>query len=536
MNYDNSNENKLRYIAYVRKSTEDEEKQVLSKEAQKAKIEERFPDLKIVAWLDESKSAFEPGKREVFKEVLQMIDDGKADAIVAWHPDRLSRNEVDASDITYRIRRNVIKDLKFANYTFDNSPEGIMMLQLTMSQSQYFSAKLSKDVKRGNEQKRKNGGISGRAPEGYLNDRIKKTVYPDPERWHHLRWAVEEMLKGERSVPAILDELTNVRGYRTLKRNKRGGGKLCRSALYRVFTSVRSAGWIEEPTNREIRYKAAPPFVPLMTEDEFDRIQDLLGSKAAKKFATRRQFALRGLVLCGECGCMVTAQEQQKRRKDGTAKTYVYYHCTLKSSKVKCSQKYYVREEDLYKQCEELLNSYDLAPELYQWSMEALNEMLQQEMPDRQRIQYTQGKVIADIEAQLDRLLDMSTRGLVDEDTFVAKSAALKAELKDLHKKQADTAKKVEGWYDFMSDMFLKLTGATTKFADGSFSDKKEILLAIGQNPVLLNGKVQITPDEWLIPIKNNASRFRSELDKVKTMPEQMKKSLLEALRVEWCE
>jgi site-specific DNA recombinase len=161
MNYENNKSNKLRYIAYVRKSTEDEERQVLSKQAQKEKIKERFPQLNIIMFLDESKSAFEPDKRPVFKRIIEMLDNGKADGIVAWHPDRLSRNEQDAAAFTYRIRRGIIKDLGFANYSFDNSPEGIMMLQLTMSQSQYFSAKLSKDVRRGNEQKRKNGGLTG---------------------------------------------------------------------------------------------------------------------------------------------------------------------------------------------------------------------------------------------------------------------------------------------------------------------------------------------------------------------------------------
>src|SRR6185369_5379101 len=178
---------------------------ILSIEAQKDKIRERFPDLKIVDIFEESKSAFEPGKRLVFQQALDLLDADEVDGIIAWHPDRLSRNEVDASALTWRIRKGILKDLKFANYTFDDSPEGMMMLQMTMSQSQYFSAKLSKDVKRGNEQKRKNGGICGIAPEGYLNDRINKTVYPDPERFPLLCRAVDFFLTGEYSVQQILD-------------------------------------------------------------------------------------------------------------------------------------------------------------------------------------------------------------------------------------------------------------------------------------------------------------------------------------------
>ena len=533
MNYENNNENKLRYIAYVRKSSEDEERQVLSKEAQADKIRESFPKLNIVDFVDESKSAFEPDKRKVFKQVLEMLDSGKIDGIIAWHPDRLSRNEVDASAITYRIRTGAIKDLKFANFTFDNSPEGIMMLQLTMSQSQYFSAKLSKDVKRGNEKKRKMGGITGKAPEGYLNDRLKKTVYKDPKRWPLLRQAVDMMLTGEYSVPVILNWLNNEKGYRTLKRNKRGGGELSRASLYRIFNNVRYAGWIQDPYNPETMYPADYP--PLMTQAEFDRIQSLLGSKAAKKFATRKQFALRGLVRCGDCGCMITAQSQEKKLKGGGSNTHTYYHCTRKSKLRKCSQNYSVTEDKLYNQCEELLNDYELSPELYAWSMEALSEMLEQEKPERESAAAMQSHAVADIEAQLDRLLEMSMKGMVDDETFISKSSKLKAQLKELHKQQADNAKRVENWCDFMSDTFLKLTGANAKFVNGEFADKKEILLAIGQNPILLDGKLSITPDEWLIPVKKNATNFRNEIERVKTMSDPMKKSLLEALRFDWC-
>ncbi len=533
MNYNNDKTNKLKYIAYVRKSTEDEERQVLSKEAQKNKILERFPDLNIVDFVDESKSAFEPGKRKVFTKVIEMLDAGEIDGIIAWHPDRLSRNEVDASTITYRIRRNIIKDLKFANFTFENSAEGIMLLQFTMSQSQYFSAKLSKDVRRGNEQKRKNGGLTGLAPEGYINDRIKKTIHKDPLRFPLLRQAVEMMLTGNHSVPLVLKWLNEEKGYRTIKRNKRGGGPLGRASLYRIFNNVRYAGWIPDPHIPDKMYPANYP--PLMTTEEFDRIQTLLGSKAAKKFATRRQFALRGLIRCGRCNCMVTAQMQERKLKNGGSNTHTYYRCTRRSSKIACDQRTMMKEDDLYKQCEELLNEYELSSELYQWSMEALNEMLQEEKPERDNAIAMQSKAIKEIEDQLDRLLDMSTRGLVDEETFVSKSSKLKAQLKELHQKQADTAHKVESWYEFMSDTFLKLTGATNKFVNGEFADKKEILLAIGQNPLLLDGKLTITPDEWLIPVKNNARRFRSEIEKVKTCPQQIKSALLQALRCEWC-
>jgi site-specific DNA recombinase len=213
---------KLRYAVYMRKSTEEEERQVLSLASQHDKIKERYSDLKIIAEFTESKSAFEPDKRPKFKELLELIDSGKIDGVIAWHPDRLSRNEVDASAITWRIRQGKIKDLRFASgFSFDNSPESMMMLQMTMSQSQYFSAKLSKDIKRGNERKRQDGQLTGKAMEGYLNYRTalsgrgEASIIKDDERFPLIRKAFDMFLTGEYSVPAILTIMNEEWGYRT---------------------------------------------------------------------------------------------------------------------------------------------------------------------------------------------------------------------------------------------------------------------------------------------------------------------------------
>lgn len=530
--YPNDKTNKLRYVLYVRKSTEDEEKQVLSKDAQIDKCEEQFKNLNIIKTLDESKSAFEPDKREVFKELLEMLDNGEADGIIAWHPDRLSRNEVDASTITWRIRKGGIKDLKFASFSFENSPENIMMLQMTMSQSQYFSAKLSKDVKRGNERKRKIGGITGTAPEGYLNDRINKTVYKDPARFPLMRKAVDLMLTGEYSVQQILDIMNNEWGYRTVQRKKRGGGPIGRSSLYYMFRNVRYAGWVPDPYDEDKLYPA--DFPALMTMEEYDKIQLLLGRHGGKRFVTRKQFVLRGFIRCGECGCMITAQSKERKNANGTTRIHAYYHCTGKRPCGQIKKYGYKTEDELFKECVDELNNWELIPELYDWSMDAINQMAQADIPERKSVEDMQGQALKSLKDQYDTLLDMSTRKLVDEETFIEKSAKLKAELKELHKQQASTNEHTEGWYEYMTGLISKFMNANAKFVNGDIVDKKEILLAIGQNPVLIDGKLQITPNEWLMPLRDNTKRFVEQFEQVRTMSQQMKNDLLDALRLEW--
>ena len=525
--------NKLRYIGYVRKSTEDEERQVLSKEAQRDKISERFSDLNIVDVLDESKSAAEPDKRPVFASILKMIDNGKIDGIVAWHPDRLSRNEMDASAITYRIRKGVLKDLKFASFTFDNSPEGIMMLQMTMSQSQYFSSKLSKDVKRGNETKRKNGGLTGVAPQGYLNDLITKRVIKDPVRFPLIRQAFDLFLTGEHSVQDIMRTMNNDWKYRTVERSKSGNKPLSRSTLYQIFRNVRYAGLVPDPYDQYRFYSAE--FPAMITQDEYDKVQTILGTRGYPHLATRKEFALRGFMRCGECGCMITAQAKTKKLKDGGETVHRYYHCTGKRGGCSQVKTYsYKKEDDLYDELNVLLDSYELTPQLEEWAMQSFREMADEESKDRKSVNIMQSATAISVESQLDNLLDMASKKLIDNNEYERKSKQLKAELKEIHEGQADTANRAENWYEFATKTFERLTNANDNFVAGGILDKKHILLSIGQNPILLEGKLQITPFEWLEPVRLNIKSIREQLDMVRTLPQQIQKASEEAVRLNW--
>src|SRR3990167_7784039 len=123
---------KLRYIVYVRKYNPLKKRQFRSHTTQTRRIKEQLPDRDIVKWMEaESQSAFVPG-RLIFNRMLGMIKNGEADGIVCYNTNRLSRNEIDAAEITYMVRQKKILDLKFCNYAFEPTSEGIMMLQFLL--------------------------------------------------------------------------------------------------------------------------------------------------------------------------------------------------------------------------------------------------------------------------------------------------------------------------------------------------------------------------------------------------------------------
>ncbi|MBI3618711.1 recombinase family protein [Candidatus Peregrinibacteria bacterium] len=140
----------MKYVLYARKSSESEERQALSIEAQIAELREFAAKerLEIVASFEEAKTAKEPG-RTVFGEMLDTLARGEAEGILAWHPDRLARNSVDGGRIIHMLDTAKLKDLKFPTMTFENTPQGKFMLSIAFSQSKYYVDNLSENVKRG---------------------------------------------------------------------------------------------------------------------------------------------------------------------------------------------------------------------------------------------------------------------------------------------------------------------------------------------------------------------------------------------------
>src|SRR3989344_6326739 len=104
----------MKYIIYARKSSESEERQVLSIEAQLGELREfaAKEKLEIVASFCEAQTAKEPGRTK-FAEMLSFLEEGKADGIWSWNPDRLARNSVDGGKIIHFVDRGLIKSLKF---------------------------------------------------------------------------------------------------------------------------------------------------------------------------------------------------------------------------------------------------------------------------------------------------------------------------------------------------------------------------------------------------------------------------------------
>src|SRR3989339_371991 len=172
----------MKYFLYARKSTEDEDRQVMSIEAQLEELKQYAlkENLSIFETLIESKSAKTPG-RPVFNQMIDKIKSSDEPVgLLVWHPDRLARNSIDGGQIIYLIDTGKIVSLKSPTFWFEPTPQGLFMLQVAFGQSKYYSDNLAENVKRGIRQKLRRGEWTGIAPFGYVNNSKTRTIEPDP--------------------------------------------------------------------------------------------------------------------------------------------------------------------------------------------------------------------------------------------------------------------------------------------------------------------------------------------------------------------
>ena len=167
----------MKFFIYARKSTEDEARQVLSIDAQ-------LDELRMLASKErldvaheylEAQTAKEPG-RPIFNEMMQTLEKGTAQAILAWHPDRLARNSIDGGRIIYDLDTGKLTALKFPTFWFENTPQGKFILQVAFGQSKYYVDNLSENIKRGIRKKLRDGIYPNMPPPGYVNDRRQRMI------------------------------------------------------------------------------------------------------------------------------------------------------------------------------------------------------------------------------------------------------------------------------------------------------------------------------------------------------------------------
>ena len=476
---------KLKYFLYARKSTEDDDKQVMSIEAQLFELREfaTREKLEIVEEFQESKSAKTPG-RTVFGEMMARVESQGGVGILAWHPDRLARNSIDGGRIIYAVDTRKVVSLRFPTFWFEPTPQGLFMLQVAFGQSKYYSDNLAQNVKRGMRQKIRRGEWLTRAPFGYINNPRTRNIEPHPVHSKIIVRAYEEYTKGSYSYEALANFLS-LHGVTT------GTGKpLAKASVHRILTNRAYLGF----TRHENEWFDGS-FTPILSPKLFEAVQKVLVKR--ERPHTRKahhDFPFIGLFRCGECDSMFTAQWATGK----CGGKYRYYRCTKK--KGICSQGY-VREDVLASQIKERLQTISLCDAWTTYMLEKI-EVLQHEDRDAS---HSGAQNLSDTlkasEDRLETLVSAYIDGDIPKDIYLKKKDALMRATLALRQEKKDFKHQGKNWVEPMREWVLDTKQATFLSSSTDFHEISSFVKKVGTNPLVRDksARFELTaPSEYI--------------------------------------
>jgi hypothetical protein len=448
--------------------------------------------------------------------MMQRLYRGEAAGIICWKLDRLARNPVDGGSIIWAIKQHGIKVMTPAQ-SYAREDDNIILMYIEFGMAQKYVDDLSKNVKRGLKTKIENGWYSGVAPVGYLNNTDKQTgennIIIDPERFALIRRMWDLMLTGLYTPPQIAKIANQEWGFRTRSTRKMGGIILGRSAIYRIFTRPFYYGEFEFPQGSGQWYRGK--HAPMITEAEYDQVQKYLGRKGSPRPRIHGIFPFTGLIHCGECQGMVTAEEKHQvmcgncrfkfayRKRDACPRCqtpidtmtkplflhYTYYHCG-KSKDPGCSQKS-VNRTELERQINDYLAKIQISEKFKDWALKYLREFHEMESRQIHETSQSRRKTHDDCLVKIDNLVRLKTSAAnrdgsqLSDEEYSRQRLALMKEKAGLEESLQDVGQQIETCLQRSEKAFEFACAARQQFANGDFETKKEIVSTIGSNLTL---------------------------------------------------
>lgn len=373
----------MKYFAYCRVSSEREDRQVLSPESQKRELKNyaQKHELNVIKTFTERGSAYKPGRAE-FNKMLEALEKKEADGILVFHLSRLARNGIDSGRIIDMIDRKILKQIRTKDKIYENHPDDKMMMGFNFTLDKKSSDDNSTYVKRDIITKISKQEFPGRAPLGYLN--MSKDGVIVGKQYDHKKQEILQTLgrplkriEKDPLVAPLLRKmfelaLTNQYGLNPLREAAFEFGvvsaqntMLSKSALKKILTNPFYAGSFSYyEKNHQGNHE------PIITESEFERIQEIQGNRSRPK-TTKREYLLSMLIKCSECGHPLSSEHQKK---------HDYLRCAkAKGNNPTCTNRKHYQQAKVEAQILKKLEEIEIPKSIVEWSIKQLSEMYAQE-------------------------------------------------------------------------------------------------------------------------------------------------------------
>ncbi len=476
-----------RAVVYARVSSKEQEQEGFSIPAQLKLLREHAAreGFEIVREFVDVETAKTPG-REQFVSMLKFLEgSSEVKTILVEKTDRLYRNLSDLVSLDrigaeihlVKENRAVSKDSRSS----EKFQHGIMVLL-----AQHYIDNLSEETKKGMLEKAEQGHYPSFAPLGYRNNLLTHTIEPDPERAPLIRRAFEIYSTGGCWLSVLRKNLiAEGLGYR------KSGKPISKGTLAHLLKNPVYCGdfvW------KGKRYRGKHQ--PIVSRELFESVQEAF-HRTGKQKLTKRGFPYTGLLICGHCGCTITAEIKKGR--------YVYYHCT--KSRGDCPGPY-IRQEDLEQELGELLKLIKIPETTLGWIKDALRLSHEQERSFHNEALESLNARYSKLQNMLDQAYQDKLEGTITPEYWKAKSGEWHAEQETIltHTRSHQTANKS---YLAQGVRILELAEkAHSLFVSQKAEEKRKLLNIVLSNCTLTAGTLSPT---WNLPFNLIAQAVKTE-------------------------
>jgi len=369
----------MKTVTYARVSSKEQHQEGFSIPAQLRLINDYASNNghTIVEKFIDVETAKQKGRKDFNLMIEYLKENTDVKGILCEKTDRLARNFYDIStlyDLMHKLDLTLFLVKENATVSKNSISNDKFMFDVKAIMAKNFIDNLSEETKKGLDEKVRQGVFPSRAPIGYKNNSHTKLIELDEAKAMMVRKLFELYATRKYSLQSIA-ELINRDGLRNYK-----GKVLYKSSVEKILKNPFYHGkfrWSGKLHSGNYR--------PIITTDLFDSVQEALDSHNKIK-VNKRKFAFSGLMVCGKCGCTITAEIHKAK--------YIYYRCT--GFKGKCGNTY-IKEEELEKKFGELVKNITLDKDNLELIKQALIDSHKEE------IEY-QGKKIKVLNSEYTKL------------------------------------------------------------------------------------------------------------------------------------
>jgi site-specific DNA recombinase len=387
----------MQAFIYARVSSREQEREGYSIPAQRKLLTEYAASrgLEVIYVFVDVESAKNPGRKE-FGNMLRLLQTSDCRIVLVEKTDRLYRNRTDSLLFEELIERRGVEVhlVKEGRVISKNSrSQDKFMHDIHVAVAKNYIENLKEEVKKGMREKAEQGVYPGRAPFGYRNNSLTRTVEIDAVKGPVLRSIFELYGTGNYSLISLRATILAATGI-----------KICRAYLETILKNRFYLGYFAW---QGIEYKGTHQ--PLIDADTFERVQRVFTGRNKPK-CRKHHFAFAGLLRCAHDGCTITAELHKGK--------YVYYRCSY--GRGKCDLPY-MPERQVSDQLSQILMDIYVPEKIVRAVVESIASDQERTKAERQeRLNGIQKRLTA-LRTRMDQVYEDKLDGNIDEEFWKRK-------------------------------------------------------------------------------------------------------------------